>query len=267
MKYSISALSLGLALCLSACSLGKGAKKQANTSSLSRIDSVAYAFGVINGSNFTKLLGSIPGDSLSRSQIVRGFVEQVEQGSATISVEQARSLFQGYIKDIEEQENKRRLAQNDSVLQANKLKPGVVTTESGLQYRILRQGTGTKVQTLQDTVQVHYKGRLIDGTVFDSSYERGVPARFPVGQVIEGWTEVLQLMPVGAKYEVYIPANLGYGERGAGDAIPPQATLIFEIELLDVAKQQEPQIEVTAGEREAPKPNKGSNKRPSKRGR
>lgn len=245
MKCCISALSIGLALCLSACSIRKGSSQSSEQALSNRADSVAYAFGLINGSNFAKLLATVPGDSLARRQVLKGFAEQLQGQETLLSLEQARSIFQSYVRDIQDAENKQRLAKNDSVLSANKLKPNVITTESGLQYRILRQGIGAKVESPQDTVQVHYKGQLIDGKVFDSSYERGVPARFPVGQVIEGWTEVLQLMSVGAKYEVYIPANLGYGDRGAGDAIPPQSVLIFDIELLDVTKRRDQQAEIT----------------------
>lgn len=266
MKRNISHLSLSLLLSLSACSIGKSPKSLGTNSLAMRADSVAYAFGLINGDNFSKLLQSVPGDSLSRKEILRGFAERVEGKGTLFSVEYARTLFQSYLKHIEELENKHRIAKNDSVLKANKIKPDVVTRESGLQYRVLKQGTGAKVQSLEDVVQVHYKGRLIDGKVFDSSYERGVPARFPVGQVIQGWTEVLQLMSVGAKYEVYIPANLGYGDRGAGDAIPPHSVLIFEIELLDVVNPQEPQDEVDGAKQEQSKSHKAKSKNASRRG-
>ncbi len=112
-------------------------------------------------------------------------------------------------------------------------KPGVHTTASGLQYEILKEGTGPK-PSAADTVAVHYEGRLIDGTVFDSSIARGQPAVFPLGQVIPGWTEGVQLMPVGSKYRFTIPPQLGYGESGAGGVIPPNAVLVFDIELLAV---------------------------------
>lgn len=118
-------------------------------------------------------------------------------------------------------------------LVANAQKPDVTTTQSGLQYRVLREGTG-KQPSATDTVVVHYKGMLTDGTRFDSSYERGEPARFPLNRVISGWTEGLQLMREGAQYELTIPSDLGYGERGFPGAIPGGATLIFEIELLEV---------------------------------
>ena len=118
-------------------------------------------------------------------------------------------------------------------LEENKLKEGVVVTESGLQYEVLTMGNGKKPSET-DRVKVHYHGTLIDGTVFDSSVERGEPIVFGLNQVIKGWTEGVQLMPVGSKFRFYIPYELGYGERGAGQQIPPYATLIFEVELLGI---------------------------------
>ena len=122
-------------------------------------------------------------------------------------------------------------AEGEAFLAANKEKEGVVTTESGLQYKVIVEGSGEK-PTAEDTVQVHYRGTLIDGTEFDSSYARGEPAEFKVNQVIAGWTEALQLMSEGAKWELYIPSDLAYGGRGAGSDIGPDAVLVFEVELL-----------------------------------
>jgi FKBP-type peptidyl-prolyl cis-trans isomerase len=118
-------------------------------------------------------------------------------------------------------------------LEENAKKAGVKTTSSGLQYKVITEGAGRKPKATE-TVTVHYRGTLIDGTEFDSSYKRGEPISFGLNRVIAGWTEGLQLMPTGSKYEFYIPYNLAYGERGAGGVIPPYATLIFEVELLGV---------------------------------
>ena len=118
-------------------------------------------------------------------------------------------------------------------LAANAKKEGVVTTATGLQYKVLENGTGAKPKAT-DTVNVHYRGTFIDGKTFDSSYDRGEPISFPLNRVIPGWTEGVQLMPVGSKYEFYIPYQLAYGERGAGGAIPGYATLIFLVELLGI---------------------------------
>lgn len=121
----------------------------------------------------------------------------------------------------------------EAFLADNKAKPGVVTLPSGLQYIVEKQGTGRK-PSATDTVECHYRGTLIDGKEFDSSYKRGQTASFPVNQVIPGWTEILQRMPVGSKYKVFIPSDLGYGPRGAGADIPPNSALIFEIELISI---------------------------------
>jgi len=118
-------------------------------------------------------------------------------------------------------------------LAENKKKKGVITLPSGLQYQVIKEGTG-KIPKATDTVTTHYRGTLIDGTEFDSSYKRGEPASFPVNGVIKGWTEALQLMKVGSKWQLFIPSNLAYGPQGAGQAIGPNATLIFEIELLSI---------------------------------
>jgi len=123
----------------------------------------------------------------------------------------------------------------DAFLTANKKKPGVVTLADGLQYKVIKQGKGAK-PTLNDTVTVNYAGRLVSGTEFDSSYKRGEPTTFPVSGVIPGWTEALQLMSPGSIWELYIPASLAYGERGAPPSIGPNETLIFKVELLDVKK-------------------------------
>lgn len=128
--------------------------------------------------------------------------------------------------------------EGDAFLAANKTKPGVVTLPSGLQYKILKQGTGPK-PTESDTVVCNYKGTLINGTEFDSSEKHGGPATFPVGQVIKGWTEALQLMPVGSKWQLFVPADLAYGEQGQPPDIGPNATLIFEVELLSIQGKEE----------------------------
>jgi FKBP-type peptidyl-prolyl cis-trans isomerase len=126
--------------------------------------------------------------------------------------------------------------EGDTFLAANGKKPGVKTLPSGLQYTVIKEGTGRQ-PAATDTVTVHYKGTLINGTEFDSSYKRGQPASFPLNQVIKGWTEGVQLMKEGAKYRFFIPPHLAYGQRGAGPTIGPNATLIFEVELLSVQKR------------------------------
>src|SRR5512146_1635274 len=131
-------------------------------------------------------------------------------------------------------------------LAANKTKEGVVTLPSGLEYKVLTAGTGPK-PTATDTVVCNYRGTLIDGKEFDSSYKRGEPATFPVSGVIKGWTEALQLMPVGSKWQLFVPANLAYGERGAGDVIAPNSTLVFEVELISIKPKEAPAPAATPG--------------------
>ncbi|MHA2219485.1 MAG: FKBP-type peptidyl-prolyl cis-trans isomerase [Candidatus Hodarchaeales archaeon] len=126
--------------------------------------------------------------------------------------------------------------EGEEYLAENKKKEGIITTQSGLQYKVLKKGTG-KIPKSTDTVTVNYRGTLIDGTEFDSSYRRGQPASFKVNGVIRGWTEALQLMKEGAKWQLYIPSNLAYGERGAGRNIGPNSTLIFEVELISINEE------------------------------
>lgn len=134
---------------------------------------------------------------------------------------------------VRQERQKELAAQGQTFLDENQKKDGVSTTESGLQFRVITQGDGP-IPSRKDHVRVHYTGKLIDGTVFDSSVERGEPAEFPVSGVIAGWVEALTLMPVGSKWELAIPYNLAYGERGAGASIPPFSTLIFDVELLEI---------------------------------
>ena len=128
-----------------------------------------------------------------------------------------------------------KISEGEAFLAENGKRPEVTTTASGLQYEVIEMGDGAK-PTASSTVKVHYRGTLLDGTVFDSSYDRGEPISFPLNGVIRGWTEGLQLMPVGSKFKFYIPYDLAYGERGAGQVIGPYETLIFEVELLNIEK-------------------------------
>ncbi|MBD0293730.1 MAG: FKBP-type peptidyl-prolyl cis-trans isomerase, partial [Flavisolibacter sp.] len=142
------------------------------------------------------------------------------------------SVMMRYMRRAQEEKSKQNIEAGKQFLETNKTKAGVQTTPSGLQYEVVVQGTGAK-PTINDTVVCHYAGRLINGTEFDNSYKRGEPATFPVSGVIKGWTEALQLMPVGSKYKLYIPYNLAYGTNEAGP-IPPGSLLIFDVELLKI---------------------------------
>ena len=175
--------------------------------------------------------------------IVATGVMQGMLGNSSKKVEAAGEEFRAYMTALQqkqeeqrkqeaERQNAQTIAEGKTFLEANKTKPGVVTTPSGLQYKVLKLGDGP-LPNANQRVKVHYEGHLINGTEFDSSYKRGEPATFGVKDVIKGWTEALCLMPVGSKYELYIPYNLAYGERAAG-AIPPCSTLIFTVELLGI---------------------------------
>ena len=162
--------------------------------------------------------------------IKQGFINGLYNYTTQFDLQSAGQYVESVISRLKYGETK---AEGEKFLQENALREEVKTTESGLQYEVLVQGKGKK-PTAEQTVKVHYEGTLIDGTVFDSSYQRGEPIEFPLNGVIKGWTEGLQLMPVGSIYKLYIPYELGYGEHAAGQSIPPYSTLIFKVELLDI---------------------------------
>jgi FKBP-type peptidyl-prolyl cis-trans isomerase len=152
-----------------------------------------------------------------------------------MSQEEANAFLQQYFSSIQQKQGEVAAEEGNNFLAENAKKEGVNVTASGLQYEVVTMGTGEKPKAT-DQVTVHYTGKLINGKVFDSSVQRGQPATFGLNQVIPGWTEGLQLMPVGSKFILYLPYNLAYGQRGAGNDIPPYAALVFEVELLDIAK-------------------------------
>ena len=181
-----------------------------------------------------QLAGS--GMEVEAEAVARGIFDVLNNNPPAIDINEVTKALQelGQRAEAAQAEAFKALeAENQAFLEENKKAAGVIVTDSGLQYEILTEGNGSK-PTAESTVRVHYTGSLIDGTVFDSSVKRGTPAEFPVGGVIKGWTEALQLMPVGSKWRLTIPHNLAYGERGAGASIPPFATLVFEVELLDI---------------------------------
>ena len=172
--------------------------------------------------------------------LARGLKDGLAGGKTLLTDEEAQAAIKAVQDEVGKQQiEKMQVAgaankkEGDAFLTANKGKEGVVTLPSGLQYKILKEGTGPK-PTATDTVVCNYRGTLINGTEFDSSYKRGQPATFPVSGVIKGWTEALQLMPVGSKWQLFIPSGLAYGERGAGADIGPDSTLIFEVELVSI---------------------------------
>lgn len=195
------------------------------------LQNFSYAFGVSVGNN----LKTIGFDSLSYNVVVIA-LEDVIQGNEKISIEDAQSSVQVTIQAMLEREAKEKSAEGERFLAENRKRPEVVTTKSGLQYEILKEGDGP-LPKASDKVKVHYSGMLINEKVFDSSVENGEPAVLQVTQVIKGWQEALQLMPVGSKWKIFVPQDIGYGPRGAGGGIiPPYAALIFEMELLAIEK-------------------------------
>lgn len=200
------------------------------------IDSTSYALGVVIGDMEKQRIDMTPGTKDLNMDILLSAVSEKIKGEDTqMTPDDARKVIQAYFAKAGEAEAAENLKKGEDFLAANKEKSGITTTESGLQYEVLVEGTGPK-PTLDDKVKCHYTGTLIDGKVFDSSVERGEPAEFPVKGVIAGWTEALQMMPVGSKWKLYVPAELAYGERGAGQDIAPNSALIFEVELLEIEK-------------------------------
>jgi len=182
---------------------------------------------------------SVEADSTLVSQ---GLKDSMSGGKTRLTQEEAQAVLTEVQNEIRKQQQEKaqeaaakNKTEGEAYLAANKSKEGVVTLPSGLQYKILTEGTGPK-PTASDSVKCNYRGTLVNGTEFDSSYKRGQPATFGVGQVIKGWTEALQLMPVGSKWQLVIPSSLAYGERGPGE-IGPDATLIFEVELLSIEEK------------------------------
>jgi FKBP-type peptidyl-prolyl cis-trans isomerase FklB len=202
------------------------------------IDSLSYAYGIVNFNSFKK-------DNFNLNPIiVASAMLDGKRGEVLMSDEVARSFIMTYVNKREsekaaKQTETNKLTYNDyeeknkEFLAHNKTRTNVKVTPSGLQYEVIKMGTGPK-PTKESTVKVHYIGTLIDGTEFDSSIKMNMPAQFPVSGVIPGWTEALQLMPVGSKFKIYLPQSLAYGSAGAGNVIRPYSTLIFEVELLEI---------------------------------
>ena len=200
------------------------------------MDKLSYALGLGIGQQ----LAQMGAESISAEDFVQAIKDVIEGKELQVSHREAQVIVQAYFQQQEKKMQAQREAQGkmpteagEKFLAENKNKEGIVTLPSGLQYQVLKEGNGKK-PTAKDTVMCHYEGTLIDGTIFDSSYQRGEPATFPLQQVIAGWTEGLQLMQEGAKYRFFIPYRLGYGAGGAGASIPPYAALVFDVELIQV---------------------------------
>ncbi|MDR1417534.1 MAG: FKBP-type peptidyl-prolyl cis-trans isomerase [Prevotellaceae bacterium] len=201
----------------------------------SEIDSVSYAFGV----NIGQSLSNVKIKGLNVDIIAKGIGDVLNSNgeNAKMTNEESIAVIEAFFKKMQEETLARNLKEGAEFLEKNKAEEGVITTESGLQYKIITEGTGLKPAET-DEVEVHYRGTLLSGDEFDSSYERGQPAKFKLNQVIKGWTEGLQLVSEGSKALFWIPSELAYGEQGGG-RIEPNSTLIFEVELLKVTKVDE----------------------------
>jgi FKBP-type peptidyl-prolyl cis-trans isomerase FklB len=200
------------------------------------MDKVSYALGIGIG----RQLAQMGASKLNIDDFAQAIKDVISNGELKVSDKEAQELVQNFFAEQEakqhaaaEAQGKVAKTEGENFLAENGKKEGVITTASGLQYQILREGNG-KAPKATDQVECHYEGTLINGTKFDSSYDRGQTATFPLNGVIAGWTEGLQLMKEGAKYRFFIPYTLGYGEHGAGASIPPYAALIFDVELVAV---------------------------------
>ncbi len=200
------------------------------------MDKLSYAMGLGIGQQLSQMGAT----DISAEDFAQAIKDVLQGHELKVSHREAQTIVQDYFQKQEQklqaqraEAGKAHKEAGEKYLAENAKKDGVITLPSGLQYQVLKEGNGKK-PTAKDTVMCHYEGFLIDGTVFDSSIQRGEPATFPLQQVIAGWTEGLQLMQEGAKYRFFIPYRLGYGEGGAGNSIPPFAALIFDVELIQV---------------------------------
>lgn len=193
------------------------------------MDKVSYALGLSIGNN---LLSSGIKD-LNMEQFTKGVSDVLKGATPDMSYDEAKKTLDKFFTELADKINSKNIEVGKAFLEKNKKEAGVVTLPSGLQYKVLKEGTGKKPKAT-DKVQCHYEGMLLDGSVFDSSIKRGEPAVFGVNQVIQGWVEALQLMAEGSKWRLFIPSDLAYGARGAGNSIPPHATLIFDVELIKI---------------------------------
>jgi FKBP-type peptidyl-prolyl cis-trans isomerase FklB len=213
----------------------KPVKPDDDTAPKTTIEKVSYGIGLNIGKNFKK-----DGIDVDLGLLMKGLKDALAGSKPLLTEAEIREAMTAIQKELQAKQASRgkeagekNTKEGETFLAENKKKEGVKTTKSGLQYKVIKAGTG-KTPKATDTVVTHYRGTLIDGTVFDSSYDRNEPATFPVGKVIKGWTEALQLMTVGSKWQLFIPSALAYGEDGAGDDIGPNAVLIFEIELVAI---------------------------------
>lgn len=232
MKNIISLLIMAAMLTLSMWSCKSQKDVESKKAELTNpVDSASYAIGMKIGDDFIKQGFD---STMNIDLIVAGIKDQINN-ETQLKVEEIDMIIQSFFSEMQKAQSGDKISEGEKFLAENGKRPEVTTTESGLQYEVLKKGEGAK-PTATSTVKTHYEGKLLDGTIFDSSYQRGEPISFPLNGVIKGWTEGLQLMPVGSKFRFYIPYELAYGERGAGQLIGPYETLIFDVELLEIEK-------------------------------
>ncbi len=227
-------LLFGLGACRKSAATQQALKKEDLDSQKKK---VSYAIGLDIGKNFKARFMDVDLDVM-----LQGLQDGHTAATPLLTDEEIQKIMGEYQQEMMKADQDRRqvqgkenLARAEVFLKENAQKPGVKVTASGLQYKVITEGTGPRPKE-SDTVKVHYRGNLLDGTEFDSSYKRNEPAVFPLKNVIKGWSEALQLMRVGSKYQVVLPSSLAYGEQGAGQAIGPNAALVFEVELLGIEK-------------------------------
>lgn len=196
-------------------------------------DSASYALGLMFATDIINNMNGFPAP-IDKAKLLDGFAAVMRGDSVTWAVEDAAAFANGYFTKAQQEKALKQQAEQAKWLEDNARRPEVKTRPSGLQYEVIKEGSGEH-PVAASTVKVHYEGKLTDGTIFDSSFQRGEPIEFQLDRVIKGWTEGLQLMSQGAEYILYIPYQLGYGEHGAGQQIPPYATLIFRVQLLEIA--------------------------------
>lgn len=242
LKFPLFAL---VAMLASACSNTATGQKERVIALTTTNDSVSYGIGTDIGRNIHTQMKQSGLDSLNYDALFAGMRDAIDS-SERIPEDRVKEMVQTYMMGAQQKmmakkqaEGEANKAEGDKFLAENGKKKGVITTASGLQYEVITMGKGPKPAE-QDTVRLNYEGKLLNGFVFDSSYKNGSPVDYPVAKFVPGWVEALQLMPTGSKFKLYVPSELAYGARGAGEDIPPNSTLVFELELIDILHNGKP---------------------------